>query len=101
MESEIWSAILSGCPSVTDSDVKRYGFLAGNSVSPSQALGLQMGTQGGGFSENNVHLNEQFASIKSYQRTGAGAIQFAQGVKVVSGGGNGSGEWMRLWGEWG
>src|SRR5437868_7212310 len=23
MESEIWSAILSGCPSVTDSDVKR------------------------------------------------------------------------------
>src|SRR5687767_8228075 len=24
MESEIWSAILSGCPSVTDSDVNRY-----------------------------------------------------------------------------
>ena len=23
-ESEIWSAILSGCPSVTDSDVKTY-----------------------------------------------------------------------------
>src|SRR5512143_1506034 len=27
MESEIWSAILSGCPSVTDSDVKRLRFL--------------------------------------------------------------------------
>ena len=25
-ESEIWSAILSGCPSVTDSDVKRNSF---------------------------------------------------------------------------
>src|SRR5678815_3958729 len=24
MESEIWSAILSGCPSVTDSDVNRW-----------------------------------------------------------------------------
>src|SRR5579864_6026829 len=27
MASEIWSAILSGWPSVTDSDVKRYRFL--------------------------------------------------------------------------
>src|SRR6476661_2343786 len=26
--SEIWSATLSGCPSVTDSDVKRYSFSA-------------------------------------------------------------------------
>src|SRR5690348_13439198 len=38
-ESEIWSAILSGWPSVTDSDVKRYRFFDGNSVSPSAALG--------------------------------------------------------------
>src|ERR1700722_17308381 len=30
-ESEIWSAILSGCPSVTDSDVKVYRVLTGGS----------------------------------------------------------------------
>src|SRR6476646_10657139 len=36
--SEIWSAILSGWPSVTDSDVKRYGFRDANAVSPSAAL---------------------------------------------------------------
>src|SRR5262250_1461448 len=34
IESEIWSAILSGCPSVTDSDVKRYGFFDDNAASP-------------------------------------------------------------------
>src|SRR3954447_16368021 len=36
-ESEIWSAILSGCPSVTDSEVKRYGLRDDNLVSPSNA----------------------------------------------------------------
>jgi len=28
MESEIWSATLSGCPSVTDSEVNRCGLIA-------------------------------------------------------------------------
>ena len=36
--SEIWSAILSGWPSVTDSDVKRYRFLDDNGASPLEAL---------------------------------------------------------------
>src|SRR5579872_1100567 len=31
-ESETWSAILSGCPSVTDSEVKRYGLRDDNLV---------------------------------------------------------------------
>src|SRR5258708_6297141 len=34
MASEIWSAILSGCPSVTDSEVNRKRFVAGKLVSP-------------------------------------------------------------------
>src|SRR5215475_10254391 len=34
MESEIWSAILSGCPSVTDSEVKRKRFLCDKIQSP-------------------------------------------------------------------
>src|SRR5271156_1841171 len=32
--SEIWSAILSGCPSVTDSEVNRKRLVSGNLVSP-------------------------------------------------------------------
>src|SRR5580693_8644792 len=32
--SEIWSAILSGCPSVTDSEVNRKRLVAGKLVSP-------------------------------------------------------------------
>src|SRR5271169_6109693 len=34
MASEIWSAILSGCPSVTDSEVNKKRLVAGNLVSP-------------------------------------------------------------------
>src|ERR1019366_9382311 len=34
MASEIWSAILSGCPSVTDSEVNRKRLVAGKRVSP-------------------------------------------------------------------
>ncbi len=35
MASEIWSAILSGWPSVTDSEVNRKRFFDGKLVSPS------------------------------------------------------------------
>src|SRR5271157_3724056 len=34
MASEIWSAILSGCPSVTDSEVNRKRLVGGKLVSP-------------------------------------------------------------------
>src|SRR5581483_7316851 len=38
MASEIWSAILSGCPSVTDSDVKRKRFRFDKTCAPHESL---------------------------------------------------------------
>src|SRR5438067_2909932 len=67
--SEIWSAILSGCPSVTDSDVKRYGSFC-------DKLGcgkIGFSFEGRGMLQRqslqrarpaNVHKNEQFAASK-------------------------------------
>src|SRR5437016_11079307 len=50
MASEIWSAILSGCPSVTDSDVNRYRFLDDNAASPLKAWNAELG--GGNYLKN-------------------------------------------------
>src|ERR1700687_6507120 len=61
--SEIWSAILSGCPSVTDSEVKRKRFFAGKLISPQidlepftsvkgQGSGLQALNRGYGHHQN-------------------------------------------------
>src|SRR5207248_4818025 len=74
--SEIWSAILSGCPSVTDSDVKRYGSFC-------DKLGcgkIDFSFEGRGMLQRqplqrarptNVHKNEQFAASKKLPKNRA------------------------------
>src|SRR5208282_3478722 len=75
MASETWSAILSGCPSVTDSEVNKWRFFDKRVL-----LGSDLGvTSGGGRSAlNNGHTKcNVLRSWKGYQRTSGGAIFLA------------------------
>src|SRR5215831_2035675 len=54
--SEIWSAILSGCPSVTDSEVKRYRFLADKFASPCGSMEFRVA----GKSDRSGHVFAHF-----------------------------------------
>src|SRR3984893_8172665 len=81
MASETWSAILSGCPSVTDSDVNRWRFF-----DKLFSLAIDLGvTSGGGRSNGHTKCNV-LRSVKGYQRTRRGAIFLGR----VAGGGS---EW--------
>src|SRR6478752_7166651 len=65
--SEIWSAILSGCPSVTDSEVNR------NSLSEYSVMFARVGSTvgvGTGSGKSRASLGERARSARSRARTG-------------------------------
>src|SRR6202142_4204073 len=73
--SEIWSAILSGCPSVTDSEVNKWRFFDKRVLLASD-LGV---TSGGGRSVHNSHTKcFVLGYVKGYQRMSGGAIVLGQ-----------------------
>src|SRR5271165_4648639 len=98
--SEIWSAILSGWPSVTDSEVKRYRFRGDNSVSPSR--GPPPGLRGRFqiIVLRNGHRMSVLRSLRSYQRTPAGATNFTRNGRWTSGTGVMQVRWRRGQVEW-
>src|SRR5215510_94802 len=84
MASEIWSAILSGCPSVTDSDVKRYGFFDDNAFTPLKAM--ERRTRRG-----NCLETSPLGPIKKYQRTRLRAMEIGPGSHPKQQSGNSEG----------
>src|SRR5271154_4771834 len=78
--SEIWSAILSGCPSVTDSEVNKWRFfdkrllLSGNTSV----------TSGGGWSIHNSYTNAMFCDHKKATRERAAAQTFLAGLRILA-----------------
>src|SRR5271156_5396638 len=76
--SETWSAILSGCPSVTDSLVNKWRFF------DKRFLLANMGLTSGRGSIRTRRPHEMLyvlRSVKGYQRTSGGAI-FLGGIAV-------------------
>src|SRR5580692_7344721 len=69
MASETWSAILSGCPSVTDSEVNKWRFFDKRLLLRKQSGRYVWRGMINGHTKCDV-----LQSLKGYQRTGGGAI---------------------------
>src|SRR6476646_1704975 len=94
--SEIWSAILSGWPSVTDSDVKRYGFRDANSVLLQRPWNLTPGGMEKDSLEHKGHEMNMLRSNTSYQRTPFSAMDF----EVTAGGLQRNESYLGWMGKW-
>src|SRR5215469_14813883 len=84
MASEIWSAILSGCPSVTDSEVKSKRFLADNWFLLAALWQFRVAGKSERYGHAFPAIPRDFWSLKRYQSTSWGAISLGQrGVTPV------------------
>src|SRR5512132_4553389 len=74
--SEIWSAILSGWPSVTDSDVNKYGLRDANAVLLQRPWTVKPGGVGQEPFTTKGHEMNMLRSGKGYQRCPRDAMEF-------------------------